>query len=99
MEISYENIRSIFRAWNWSWKGKIKSLLLILSVPSVQQLLKFTPTNLEYYFTFAIAIRTYPLEKLRYLDEAHFVPAHLLKGKCNYSVVKYHRSSCMGSEG
>ncbi len=70
LNVTYHDLRAIFRAWNWSWK-----------MPGVQQLLKYTPSNLEYYFTFAVGIRNLPLLKLKWLDEAHVVPSHLLKGK------------------
>jgi hypothetical protein len=49
--------------------------------PWSSEILKYTPTNIEYYFTFAVAIRNIPLEKMKWLDEAHFMPFHLLKGK------------------
>jgi hypothetical protein len=63
------DVRAIFEDWNWSWK-----------IPGVQQLLKYTPGNMEYDFTFAVTIRQIPLLKMKWLDEAHFMPSHLLKG-------------------
>jgi hypothetical protein len=68
--ISEDDVRTIFKYWNWSWK-----------IPGVQQLKKYTPSNLEYYFTFAVSIRYIPFLKMKWLDEAHFMPTHLLKGK------------------
>lgn len=67
--VSVSDVRAIFNAWNWSWK-----------IPGVIQLLKYTPENLEYYFTFAVAIRYVPLIKMKWLDEAHIKPSHLMKG-------------------
>jgi len=67
--VEYYDVRRIFESWNWSWK-----------IPGVQQLHKYTPSNIEYYFTFAVAIRFLPLVKLKWLDEAHIMPSHLLKG-------------------
>ena len=67
--VSYDDVRKIFASWNWSWK-----------IPGVQQLLKYTPANIEYYFTFAVFIQYIPLMKMKWLDEAHIMPSHLLKG-------------------
>ena len=47
----------------------------------MQQLQKFTWTNMQDYFSYAIEIQKLPMDKLKFLDEAHFVPSHLLKGK------------------
>jgi hypothetical protein len=51
---SNDDVRAIFCSWNWSWK-----------IPSVQQLLKYTLSNIEYYFTFVVAIKSIPLEKMK----------------------------------
>jgi len=67
--VVYSDVRKIFNSWNWSWK-----------IPGVQQLHKYTPSNVEYYFTFAVGIRFLPLIHLKWLDEAHIMPSHLLKG-------------------
>ncbi len=66
--------------------GKVIQLFhfLPLLVPAVQQLQKYTPENLKYYFMYAVGVRSLPLDKLKFLDEAHFVPSHLLKGKFIY---------------
>ena len=79
--VNYNDIRAIFQSWKWSWKGKINSIGTNCLVPAVQQLQKFTSRNMEDYFSYAIEIQKLPMEKLKFLDEAHFVPSHLLKGK------------------
>jgi len=79
--VTYNDIRAIFRSWNWSWKGKVNTIDNNYLVPAVQQLQKFTSRNMQDYFSYAISIRKLPMEKLKFLDEAHFVPSHLLKGK------------------
>jgi len=68
-DVSYDDIRTVFESWNWSWK-----------IPTMIQLQKFTSENLEYYFNFAIGVRDISLIKMKWLDEAHFMPSRLLKG-------------------
>jgi transposase len=83
-----------------SGPGKVSLLLYnkTLLVPAVQQLLKYTPSNMEYYFSYAVGIRCLPLEKLRFLDEAHFNPSHLLKGKIFAQFSQRTRPSRVGSK-
>jgi K+-transporting ATPase A subunit len=60
--------------------GKVQIIfILIITVSAMEQILKYTPENMKYYFTYAIEIQELPLNKLKFLDEAHFVPSHLLK--------------------
>jgi hypothetical protein len=33
--VSYDDIRSIFRAWNWSWKDKLLIIILINSTINI----------------------------------------------------------------
>lgn len=39
-----------------------------------KQLQKYTPENMRYYDTFVEWVRTVPVERLKFLDECHFVP-------------------------
>ncbi len=81
--VSISDIRTIFKTWNWSWK-----------IPGVQQLLKYTPANIEYYFEFAVAIRNVPFTKMKWLDEAHIMPSHLLKGE--FCFIETHSCRSLG---
>jgi hypothetical protein len=61
--------------------GKVQIIfILIIIVSAVEQILKYTSENMKYYFTYAVGIQELPLSKLKFLDEAHFVPSHLLNG-------------------
>jgi len=61
-QCSKEFVRKIFVSWKWSWK-----------VPSFQQLLKYTPRNLQRYGDWVEFITTADLSRVKFCDEAHFV--------------------------
>jgi len=61
-QCSNEFVRKIFVSWKWSWK-----------VPSFQQLLKYTPRNIERYGDWVEFIVTADLSRIKFCDEAHFV--------------------------
>ena len=58
---SKEYIRKIFHSWRWSWKK-----------PSYEQLDKYTPENIQYYFGFLEWVSQQEPGRLKFLDEVHF---------------------------
>jgi len=65
-QCSKEFVRKIFVSWRWSWK-----------IPSYQQLLKYTPRNVERYGDWVEFIVTADLSRVKFCDEAHFVSKDL----------------------
>jgi transposase len=59
-------IKRIFSSWGWTWKK-----------PAIQQLLKYTPHNIRYYAEWVTLIAHIPFSRLKFCDEAHFVPRTL----------------------
>jgi transposase len=66
--VGREFIRRTFLRWKWSWKK-----------PQKKQVQKYTPVNIEKYTRFVVGIRDLPLEKIKYLDESHFVARDSLR--------------------
>jgi hypothetical protein len=60
--VSSRWVARVFESWRWSWK-----------VPTVVQLHKFTPENIQRYINYVIFVAGIPLRRLKFADEIHFV--------------------------
>ncbi len=67
VEVSQRWVRRVFASWRWSWK-----------VPTVVQLHKFTPQNIERYVNYLVFVAGIPLNRLKFADEIHFVSKGIL---------------------
>jgi len=77
-------VSRIFKSWRWSYR-----------IPERKQLLKYTKANILYYGTYITSIYNIPWERLKFVDEAHFISKDLhrrraigLKGSRTHVVVK-----------
>lgn len=62
VEVSRRWVARVFKSWRWSWK-----------VPTVVQLHKFTPENIQRYLNYIVFVAGIPLRRLKFADEIHFV--------------------------
>ena len=63
-KVSRGHLSVLFKRWRWSFK-----------IPTVQQHLKFTKENLEYYAIFSEWLRSHTdLRNVKFVDEVHFDP-------------------------
>ena len=62
LAISPEYVRKIFHTWKWSWKKA-----------EHRQLQKFSHQNIRRYLAFLKWLHSVPKEKVKFLDEGHFV--------------------------
>ena len=60
--VSTKWVSRVFKSWRWSWK-----------VPTVVQLHKFTPENIERYVNYVFFAAGIPLHRLKFADEIHFI--------------------------
>jgi hypothetical protein len=66
----------IFQRWGWRWKKPVR-----------RQIEKYSMQNIEKYLCFLAGVSDIPMERLKFLDEAHFVSKDL------------HRRQAMGEPG
>ena len=69
-------LERILDRWNWNWKRPVR-----------RQIEKYSRTNIERYLGFLYGISSIPFEKLKFLDEAHFVSKDC------------HRRTALGEKG
>jgi len=69
-------IDRIFKRWKWTWKRPIR-----------RQIEKYSISNIRRYFEYLYGVHNIPLERLKFLDEAHFVSKTL------------HRHEALGEMG
>jgi len=60
---------SVSRSWVYRL---LKRLKLTYKVIKYRAAKKYTPENMQYYFTYALAAQNLPLHRLKYCDETHF---------------------------
>lgn len=80
VKINISYIQQIFRRWRWHAK-----------IPAVKQIQKYSSENINHYLRFVhyfhtnrrytLGIVTIPWEKLKFLDEVHFIPKDNCKRK------------------
>jgi len=70
-DVSYDDVRSQFLQWDWSWK-----------IPATEQMAKYTVANLLRRFNYINWIHTSAnFRTLKFLDEVHFESKNLLEKK------------------
>jgi len=69
-KISKMYVSRLFKSWRWSFKK-----------PERKQILKYTKANLLYYGSYITSVNDINWNKLKFLDEAHFVSKDLHKVK------------------
>jgi len=69
-------VSRLFKKWRWSYK-----------TPERKQILKYTKENISYYGTYITTAYCIPWDRLKFMDEGHFVSKDL------------HRKRAIGPKG
>jgi len=67
---SQTTTKRLLKIWKWSWK-----------VPAYVQTHKYSISNLTYYGYYILFLKRVDLNKVKFVDESHFVPKNLRSRK------------------